>query len=63
MLVYAGLHWFPQLNLVFQPGRGSLGASHGALGHHPQAGCQPNSFGKLPAVQELLCSVESLGRG
>ena len=53
-LLNAGLHWFSQLNLVFQSGCCSLGASYGAVGHHPQAGCQPNSFGKYLLPQDCL---------
>lgn len=55
----AGLHWFPQLNLVLQHSGGGLGAGDGALGYHPQAGCQPQPPGTttLPFPRlDLLCS-------
>ena len=46
VLGHAGVHRLPQQHLVLQPSGGSVGACHGALGHHPQNGCQSQPPGE-----------------
>ena len=53
----AGLHRLPQFSMVIQSYCSSLGANYGALGHHPQAGCQSEPSGNRKSCQSNLALI------